>query len=231
MTFLELCQTLRREIGVSGTGPTSVVGQIGQLEKIVNWVAEADIYIQNMWQDWAFLWAQIPAVVLSVGQATYSLSALGASNCGTWDEKSFCLDRTSNSYVPLSVMDYREWRDGIGRGVQTNGTPSYVVIRPDNALTFHSPPDSAYQFTADYWKAPVRMAADNDLSQIPERFHRVIVAKAKQMYAEHDEAPEVMAGGIAEYNDLMRKMHALYLPRRKGSSQGAAQDPVIVTPQ
>ena len=55
MTFLELCQTVRSEVGISGTGPTTVIGQEGQLLSIVNFTAEADFLIQGLWLDWNFL--------------------------------------------------------------------------------------------------------------------------------------------------------------------------------
>ena len=57
MTFLELCQTVRQEVGVSGTGPSTVLSQEGQLKVIVDFVAASDFEIQVLWEDWDFLWA------------------------------------------------------------------------------------------------------------------------------------------------------------------------------
>ena len=58
MTFLELCQTVRQEVGLSGTGPTTVVSQEGQLKVVVDFVIEADHQVQGLWSDWNFLWSQ-----------------------------------------------------------------------------------------------------------------------------------------------------------------------------
>lgn len=231
MTFLELCQTLRREIGVSGNGPSSVTSQTGQLEKIVNWIADADVYIQNAWQDWKFLWRQMNAVALTVGQAQYTPTELGVDDVGIWDINSLALDESTDDYKLLAVKDFDEWRAQYRFGVKTNAQPDSVFVKPDNGLIFDAPPDSAYSFSGYYWRNPVRMSTNNDQSLIPERFHRVIIAKAKIMYAEHDEAPEVMQGGVTEYTDLMRKLESLYLTKQEGRRQSVAQRLVIVTPQ
>ena len=46
MTYLELCQTLRREAGVSGVGPASVVDQSGEYLRLVEWIKAAWTEIQ-----------------------------------------------------------------------------------------------------------------------------------------------------------------------------------------
>ena len=58
MNFLELCQRVRQDAGVSGEGPTAVTGQSGILSRIVSWVKQANNEIQLKNKDWRFLWAQ-----------------------------------------------------------------------------------------------------------------------------------------------------------------------------
>ena len=41
MNFLSLCQRLRSEARIPGTGPSSVTGQTGELAKIVEWITTA----------------------------------------------------------------------------------------------------------------------------------------------------------------------------------------------
>ena len=86
MTFLELCQTVRQEVGVSGTGPTTVLNQEGQLKVIIDFVADSDFQIQILWEDWEFLWAQYSST-LSTGVAAPAVAK--PTDLGTWDMRSF----------------------------------------------------------------------------------------------------------------------------------------------
>ena len=173
MTFLELCQTVRQEVGVSGTGPTTVLNQEGQLKVIIDFVADADFQIQILWDDWDFLWAQYSST-LSTGTAAPATSK--PTDLGTWDMRSFYLDYTTNNSAFLTPLPYTNWRTDYRQGVATNSLPTYVVVQPDKNIFVDAPPDKAYTITADYWKVPTRMAANTTVSPIPEQFHRVIIA-------------------------------------------------------
>ena len=72
MDFLSLCQRMRQECGISGSGPTTVVGQSGNLQRIVDWVNTAWIDIQTTNQDWGWMRASASFTTVS-GQATYAL--------------------------------------------------------------------------------------------------------------------------------------------------------------
>ena len=43
-------------------------------------------------------------------------------------------------------------------------------------------------------------------------------------YAENEDAPEIMAGALAEFEDLLDKLEADQLPRQKNRRFSAAQD-------
>ena len=93
MTFLELCQTVRQEVGVSGTGPTTVLSQEGQLKVIVDFVAASDFEIQVLWEDWDYLWAQYSST-LSTSVKEPILQK--PTDLGTWDLRSFYLNYTTD---------------------------------------------------------------------------------------------------------------------------------------
>tara|TARA_Y100001951_G_C11265867_1_gene255475 strand:- start:562 stop:1248 length:687 start_codon:yes stop_codon:yes gene_type:complete len=212
MTFLELCQTVRQEVGISGTGPSTVVGQEGQLKVIVDFVAEADYQIQALWHDWNFLWAQYSST-LSTG--TRAPATTKPTDLGNWDMRSFYLDYTTDDSISLSTLSYVEWRADFRQGVATNDSPTYVVVQPDSSLIVDPPPDKAYTITADYWKTPTKMTANTDESVIPSQYHRIIVARAKTMWAEREEAPEILLGSSAEYQDLLDKLESQSLPGQR----------------
>lgn len=53
-TFLQLAQKLRQETTDSGTGPSTVTGQTGELARFVSWIADAWQEIQSEREDWLF---------------------------------------------------------------------------------------------------------------------------------------------------------------------------------
>ena len=212
MTFLELCQTVRQEVGISGTGPSTVVGQEGQLKVMVDFVAEADYQIQALWHDWNFLWAQYSST-LSTG--TRAPATTKPTDLGNLEMRSFYLDYTTDDSISLSTLSYVEWRADFRQGVATNDSPTYVVVQPDSSLIVDPPPDKAYTITADYWKTPTKMTANTDESVIPSQYHRIIVARAKTMWAEREEAPEILLGSSAEYQDLLDKLESQSLPGQR----------------
>jgi hypothetical protein len=144
--------------------------------------------------------------------------------------RSFFLDYTSDDSVSLTPMSYVEWRDSLRQGTATNATPSYVVVQPDNNLIVDPPPDKSYTITADYWCTPTRLSANSDTSAIPVQYHRVIVARAKTMWAEREEAPEILLGSVAEYQDLLDKLESQSLPGQRNRRFGNLDVNEVIQP-
>ena len=226
-TFLQFCQTVRRECNVSGSGvPVAVTGQTGILEKIVGWVADADQETQGRWFDWDFLHVS----TWSHNTIADTPTVAAPSDLGVWDRESFYLDYSTADNKQLSVLDYKEWRRDHRQGVQTSQSPDSVVILPDNSLRLQSPPDDVYSLSADYWKRPVKMVNNTDTSPIPEEYERIIVARAKIFYGEMQSVGEILASGQIEYDDLLDKLESKYLPDQKARRQS---DPgmMVVRPE
>ena len=226
MNYLELCQKVRRECGVQGNGPTTVTNQTGILQKIVDWVADADEEIQSRWFDWNFLWASVSGNT-TVGLATYTKP----SDLASWDPQSFYLDYTLATYSKLSQLNYQLWRDNYRNGVKTNARPSYFVIKPNGDIILEAPPDDVYSLTSNGWKIATRMSANTSTTSIPARFQRVIIARAKMFFAEDQNAPEIMESSIREYNELMDKLEAAELPnqhnRRLSQAEAESMDIIV----
>ena len=228
MTFLELCQTVRQEVGVSGTGPTTVLNQEGQLKVIVDFVAASDFEIQVLWEDWDFLWAQYSSTLAtSVKEPVLQKP----TDLGTWDLRSFYLNYTTDDSTHLSYLSYVDWRKDFRQGTQTDTTPSYVVVQPDQNVFVDPPPDGAFTITADYWKTPTTMAANSTVSPIPVQFHRVIVARAKTMWAEREEAPDILIASSAEYADLLDKLESSQLPAQKARRLASNDEKLVIRPE
>lgn len=223
-TYLTLCQQARRECGVSGTGPSSVSGQTGMLQKIVEWVADADEYICSKWLDWGFLHTE-HSVNTIAGTKDYS----APSDLGMWDAHSFYLDRTSSTFKNLVPMDYWYWRDALRNGLKTNVEPTYIVIKPDLDIILEGPPDAIYSLTADYYKTTTRLSGNTDTSPIPSRFDRLIIAKVKWYYGYHEDAPEILTEGKEEFVDLMNRLESIYRPGQQGRTSDIHNDDMVIT--
>lgn len=215
MTFLQLVQQLYRELKFSGTVPSSVSGQTGQKNEVCFWIAEADKQIQTLWSDWNFLWRQWEHSTV-VGTANYS----NTNTVGMWDNDSFVLDYDTDTYYTLKYMDYRNWRDTLRNGSKTNTVPRYVTVLPDKSIIIDPPPDDVYTITADYWIAPEKMENDSDTSVIPVKFERIIIARAKMMYAEAYEDNSLAQAAGAEYSLLLSKLQGEEHPGNEPDTLG-----------
>ncbi|RLC74948.1 MAG: hypothetical protein DRI61_15715, partial [Chloroflexi bacterium] len=222
-TFLQLCQDARRYCGISGTGPSSVSNQTGIMEKLVNWVADSDLYIQRLWANWNFLHVDDYSENILVNTIEYT----APSDIGTWDMTSFWLDYSSDSGVSLTELDYLDWRNNYRNGTQAAGKPSYIARAPNKNLILHQKPDASYTLTGEYWKTPTKMTGNTDTSNIPEYFERIIIVRAKLFYAEDQEAREVYQTTIEEYRDLLNKLEAAELPAQEDRWMSSTEDSMV----
>lgn len=207
---------------MSGTGPTTVVGQVGELKRIVDWTADAWVDIQKLHQDWKFL--RLPASWESIdGQATYTPVECGIAD-GTfgkwvpWQEGTFRTYLTAtgtNGECHLDFLPYQlwlnTWQFNANRDVKSQ--PVHYTILPDKSIGFGPKPPSGYTFTAHYYRAPVRLAADDDVPALPDNHSSlVIVGQAMMTYGAIESAPEVFALGKTRYDSGVRALARDQLP-------------------
>ena len=121
-------------------------------------------------------------------------------------------------------MRWNEYRDIYKYGTIAEDLPEVYSLKPDNSIDLYPTPSVTSSISNEYWATPTALAADSDISAIPPRFHKIIIARAKMYYAENEDAPEIMAGALAEFEDLLDKLEADQLPRQKNRRFSAAQD-------
>jgi hypothetical protein len=222
-TFLALCSLMATRSGIIGAAPSAVTGQTGRQAKCVDWVMHAWELIQEL-QDWDFLKAEIAAVSLTIGTASYTAATLGvASRFGR-----FRHDRDEGGgYRPWTIYDnsigvtdetalleipYTTWRQMYDRGSQTNQRPVHYAIAPDQTIRLGPIPDKAYKVRGEYVKAPQTLAADGDVPDMPSKFHSIIVWRAIMLAAEHDESPPGLAAAVTKFNQMLSDMSNDLLP-------------------
>ena len=79
-TYLVLCQNMARDVGIPGSGPSSVTSASLREEEIavVWYVRAADLDIQSRWFDWQFLWKE--ATINSVSGTSTLVSPTDLAN-------------------------------------------------------------------------------------------------------------------------------------------------------
>ena len=221
-TNLELSQALARESGtISGTNPTTVVDQAGRLLKIVNWIDQASVAIQNLHADWRWMQKTFSGDTAS-GAGQYTPASWGITDLRDW-----LRDDRVIGYQPHTIyltadgvadegalreISWQQWRTTYGRGSQTNNYPSEYAISPAGEFSLGSIPDDVYTINGEYRQAAVRMTDDGDIPAMPVAFHEIIVWRGLTMLAEFDEAVEQRAAAILKYNPLLEDLQRDQLP-------------------
>jgi len=199
-----------KELGIhGGVGPTAVTGQTDELGNIVRWVQQSDVYIQRIRIDWKFL-RYNHSVTLGVGDQNPANPSVSVKR---WDPRWFYLDRGLNTQLHLSFVPYPDVIERIHAKVlsPTNGPPvqiGYDPTHPTFELWLDRTVDRPYTFDAVGWRKPYAMTANADLSPIPEEYIRLLISRTKIIWAGREDAPEVMAESMAEYDDLLEDMKA-----------------------
>ena len=212
-TYLELVDDLHREVGAAGVAPTAVTGLVGEADRLAKWVREADLYVQNLWVTWRFLWAQWTAA----NTTTASTILLAApTDLNYWDFKTFkIIEPGETDENPLSVVEY----DAIKGSIldTSEDIPSRAIVMPDNNLNFEPIPDAIYTILADYYVKPTPLAANADVSLIPEEFHQVILGRAMILYGNFENAPEMKDQGKEIYDEQLSRLENHQLPNKQNA--------------
>ncbi len=100
MNFLQLCNRLRQNAGVSGSDLTSVTGQSGESLRVINWINESWMDLQAQRQDWLWLRKSI-AFPTVANQYAYTPAQAGIADFGAWDRETF--RNYQNPIVSISI--------------------------------------------------------------------------------------------------------------------------------
>ena len=210
-TYIELCQDMAREVGIPGTGPSSVTPTAEDEADVVRYIRDANTDICSMWFNWDFLWGEHSTTTTS-GTSTIS----SPSDLAQWNIDSVVYDPTSENWQPLTYVGWREYREDYKYGTIDSGTPEFFSVKPDNVIDMYPTPDTTGKtVTIEYWKVAPLLVNGSDTPVIPTRFQRIIICRGKIYYSEQNDAPEVLSSAVAEFNDLLGKLEADQLPAQR----------------
>jgi hypothetical protein len=223
--FLEIVQDAAQECRiVVNRGqrlPTTVLNQTGILNDFVYWTSEAWLEIQRLHNNWRFL-RRTTTFELVDGQQEYTSAECGVDlgTFGSWVLNSFrCFNTAAGlgSEQFLSAYDsYDEWRDTFQYGnLRTaKSRPMAVTELPTRGLGFALTPSVGYSATGQYYLAPQRLEADEDIPILPIKHStRIIVYKVMETYGLATPAPEILALGQTGYRKLLAQLEADQLPK------------------
>ena len=180
LTFLGLVQRAYREAGLTGSGPASVLNQVGRNQDMVNWVLQAHEEIQTAQTEWSFDWAQ-GTFSLTSGNDTYDPAVDFAVTGGV---RAFV--RTGAYAYPTASgvngrnwLEYLEWERFRQLVVPVvPGTPVGFTLRPDGDVQYYPRPNAATKAVHEYYRNPQTLTADADIPRMPVWSHMGIVWKA-----------------------------------------------------
>lgn len=224
-TYIQLVQDLHRDVGAAGTAPITVAAASGEARRLVNWIRDADLSIQSKYVNWKFLFAQFSQST-TAGVATLAAPA----DLGEWDLDTFTLLAPGDTIAQnLPAFEYEEVRREILD--TTSSQPWRVIVMPDKSLKFEGVPDAAYTIGADYYKPPVALAANNDVSLIPARFHPAIVAEARIRYGTFENAAEQITEGGRLFTDWLLLLENSQLANKGTSRAKMGSTRITVRPE
>lgn len=232
-TFLQLCQKLARESGTAPSGqPVSVVGQTGRLAKLVGWVSDCWVQIQDSRADWRFLRKQF-LNALSIGTIAYTNLSWNLTDWGEWigDRLDGPTEQPISIYDPaigtsdegpLYQMDWPQFRALYLVGAQVNQRPANYAIGPDGSFNVGPPPDKAYAIHGEYRRDSQVLTGNTDVPICPARFHDVILWRALRRLNARDEAAFAMSAAGVDELGLMDSLARDQLPRVRARRKAMA---------
>lgn len=196
-TFVELAQDMRRQAGLSGTGPTDVTTATGIELRLVNYVRDAWTRIQTSPKDWKWMWGDYVAppgftapLQTVVSTTDYLLTDVQKIWTGTF--RSYLTatgpsDRQRMIYVPFEKFQQR-W----GVVTATDERPLQVTRLPNGSLRFNPPPKDIYSIEFEKQKTPQILVANDDVPEMPVQYHQLIVFEALKAFGKAEDAPETI---------------------------------------
>jgi len=207
LNFLELCKAVRRESGITGTGPAQVTSQTGILEKVVIWVQQAYVDVQSAHTDWRFMW-KMATSSLQAGKNVYI-----GGDLAIVDYKK--LKSVAISNVEVHIKDWEWYTQRIKRGGMSahTGVPTHVAVGLDRKLYFYPTPVVASPIEIEYFMKPVALTASTDVPIVPEEFHRAIMHKALMYYADYEDDDFRYGKAAMEFERYLTNMAVDSLPK------------------
>lgn len=206
MNFLALCKRLRQESGYSGSGPSSVTNQTGESKRVVDWINDAWMDIQNLRSDWRFMLEPF-SVSLSIGE-TVSLPA----DCKSLLEESVVITRADGSKLFPDVITPEDMRLMKRLRNDPASYPQYISVDSAGLMTVHPACSETVTISGDYYVVPSEMNENTDIPRMPSEHHMAIVWKALMESGAFDESSNTWQRANNRFTSALSSMNGTELP-------------------
>ena len=214
MNYLQLCNAVLREI--NEVEITNVTSTRGIQTSVADFINKAQRDIINSEVEWPFTVVN-QSFTTTAGTAEYSRE----SDAKTVDYDSFTIqesaDTAERKLKYISFDEYLERRNEADTNPDSSARAlsEYVYTTPDNKIGLSPVPDaSTYTVRYYYYQTTSDMTANTDNPTIPERFHDVIVNRAR--YYAHMLRSDVQFSQLAlrDYTDGLGRMRVELINRK-----------------
>lgn len=225
-TFLQICKDAIEETGISGSGPVSVTTAKGIEKRMVGWVRQAWIDIQQYRPDWPWMFKEF-SFNTSPNKSRYPCSELLLTDVEKWDFDGASIFKTADGVqgeAPIGSITFDKWWKSYRMGEQTPADPGFLFVDPgNNDLMVYPDPDADYTITLRYYRALQYLSANTDVPLMPTNvaWQEIIKWRALWYYGFHDGAPDTFSEAEVMYDSMI---HAL--DNRYGSSINIALVPI-----
>lgn len=218
-TFLQLVQRLRSEAGVSGADPVTCQNQTGEILRLVRWINDAWLDIQNVHTDWFFLRQPFTFNTNTVtAQQVYSPLQCNTVNFGNWKKDSCRIYSVPNGVGNEMILPFIGWDEfrnlylyGTMRELQNR--PVLYSIDPQKNFVLGATPDtSGYTVDGEYYTVATYLVNDTDIPVMPPQYQMAIVYRALMWYGLYEGASEAVERGTSEYKTIMARLQLDQLP-------------------
>ena len=215
-TFVQLVERLRVEAALPIPTITTLVGANDEVQRLANWVSDANADIERMDREWKWMRAQALAPITAGGGMRYTPAQCGITTGGhrRWRRQQPPLGGQQGYTVRAfeASNPANEWRvHELERDVFTQrflvgqhqtGSPQYWAEADNGDLLIGPTPDRNYTVRADYVRAVQTLAADAETPGMPADFHSAVMWYALFTYAVDDASPEQITRARLHYNRL-----------------------------
>lgn len=218
LTFLQLAQELREEVGGTGNtaSPSAVTNQVGELRRIVNWIAKSDEEIQRKHNEWKFMVGEFSLNTVAGDNSYASTDFLTpVTNLRGFKRdtlKIYLLATGTTDECKLHYIPYQHWYDTYNVGSLANDRPRFWTIGNDLSLKIGPTPNAVYHISGEYQKSVTTMTNNGDSPLYPAEFHRLAVYLGMMKYGRFTGAIEVYQDGERMAGVMMREMERTQLP-------------------
>lgn len=216
-TYLQLAQALRQEVGANGTGPSSVLAQVGEYKRIVDAIAQADEEIQQEHDNWRFMYGAFTINTIAADNSYLPTDCTPPlTSFRVWRDRSikcYLLSAGVGGEFHLIYMDYDQFDALYNTGAQRTGQPKHYTVGDQMQILLGPTPDAVYRVRGEYCKSVTTLTADADVPPYPAEFHRLPVYLAMMKYGRFTGASEVYQDGERLYKQMLRRMERTQLPR------------------